>query len=95
MRKIYSFVALALALFVLTPAYAAVQSATELFGKWSFKANIEFVDDSYKDKIFGESEVVIMADPSGTFVAEIDGLCGVENSYQLASCAGIQMARNL
>ena len=85
MRKIYSFVALALALFVLTPAYAAVQSATELFGKWSFKANIEFVDDSYKDKIFGESEVVIMADPSGTFVAEIDGLCGVENSYQLVS----------
>lgn len=85
MRKIYSFVALALALFVLTPAYAAVQSATELFGKWSFKANIEFVDDSYKDKIFSESEVVIMADPSGTFVAEIDGLCGVENSYQLVS----------
>ena len=85
MRKIYSFVALALALFVLTPAYAAVQSATELFGKWLFKANIEFVDDSYKDKIFGESEVVIMADPSGTFVAEIDGLCGVENSYQLVS----------
>ena len=85
MRKIYSFVALALALFVLTPAYAAVQSATELFGKWSFKANIEFVNDSYKDKIFGESEVVIMADPSGTFVAEIDGLCGVENSYQLVS----------
>ena len=85
MRKIYLFVALVMAMFVLTPAKAAVKSATDLFGKWSFKANIEFTDNSYKDKIFGESDVVIKADPSGTFVAEIDGLCGVEDSYQVVS----------
>ena len=85
MKKLYSFVTLIVALFTATSASAQIQSVTELFGTWKFTADVQFNDDSYKNKILNESEVTIKQDPSGTFAAEIDGLCGVENSYQQVS----------
>lgn len=82
MKKLYSFIVLMIALFATTTAKAAVESATQLFGVWSFKADVQYLDDSYKGKVLSECDVVIKKDASGTFVAQIEGLCGVENSYQ-------------
>lgn len=85
MKKFYSFVTIMAALALSMPTKAEVQSATELFGIWTFTADIQYNDDSYKDKILEECEVKIFKDASGTFEAEIDGLCGVENSYQMST----------
>lgn len=85
MKKFYTFIALMVAMFASSTANAAVESATELFGKWKFTASIEYLDNSYKDKILAESEVIIKKDPLGTFAAEIEGICGVEDSYQQVS----------
>lgn len=82
MKKLYSFVALMVALFTATSASAQIQSVTELFGTWAFKADIQFNDDTYKGKILSECEVTITQSPGGIFAAEINGLCGVGNSYQ-------------
>lgn len=85
MKKFYSLVTLLVALFAGSTASAAIESVTELFGTWTFTADIQFNDDSYKDKILSGSEVIIQEDIYGQFDAEIDGLCGVEGSYQLVS----------
>ena len=85
MKKFYTMSLMMVALFTVTTAKAAVESITDLFGTWALKANIEFIDASYKDKIQSECDVTITKDPSGTFVAEIDGLFGIENSYQSVS----------
>ena len=81
MKKLYT-VFFTIAALMTSVAANAVESVTELFGTWTFTANIEYLDASYKDKILNECEVIIDKDPSGTFLAEVDGLCGVENSYQ-------------
>ncbi len=85
MKKFYSFVTIMAALALSMPSKAEVQSATELFGTWTFTADIQYNDDSYKDKILEECEVKIFKDASGIFDAEIDGLCGVGDSYQQAT----------
>lgn len=82
MKKFYSFVLLMVALFAASTAKAAVESATELFGTWAFKADVQYLDDSYKGKVLSECDVVIKKDASGTFIAVIEGICGVEDSYQ-------------
>ena len=81
MKKLYT-VFFTIAALMTSVAANAVESVTELFGTWTFTANIEYLDASYKDKILNECEVIIDKDPTGTFLAEVDGLCGVENSYQ-------------
>ena len=83
MKKFYSFITFMAALALSMPSKAEIQSATELFGKWTFTADIQYNDDNYKDKILEECEVIIKKDASGYFDAEIDGLCGVSDSYQL------------
>ncbi|MCQ2075544.1 MAG: hypothetical protein MJZ20_00695 [Bacteroidaceae bacterium] len=85
MNKFYTFVTLIVTLFLTTSASAQIQSVTELFGTWKFTADVQYNDDNYKSKILAESEVIIVKDPYGQFAAEIDGLCGVENSYQQVS----------
>ena len=81
MKKFYTFVLLIVALFVANTAQA-VESATELFGTWAFKADVQYLDESYKSAIKSECDVVIKKDDAGIFVAVIEGLCGVEDSYQ-------------
>lgn len=85
MKKFYSFVAFMAALVLSMPSKAEVQSATELFGTWTFTANVQCDDVNYKDRILGECEVKIIKDASGIFDAEIDGLCGIADSYQSAT----------
>ena len=85
MKKFYSLITLLVAMFAGSTASAAIESVTELFGTWTFTADIQFNDDSYKDKILSGSEVIIQEDIYGQFDAEIDGLCGVDGAYQLVS----------
>lgn len=84
MKKFYTLCLTMVALFTVTTA-KAVESITELFGTWTLKANIEYVDASAQSKLQNECEVTIKKDPSGVFAAEIDGLFGVADSYQLVS----------
>lgn len=85
MKKFYSFITFMAALVLSAPAKADVQSATELFGTWTFTADVQCSDANYQELILSESEVTILKDESGIFDAEIDGLCGVRNSYQQAT----------
>ena len=85
MKKFYSFITFLAALALSMPSKAEIQSATELFGTWTFTADIQYNDDNLKDKILEECEVKIIKDQSGIFDAEIDGLCGVADSYQSAT----------
>lgn len=86
MKKLYSLVALMVAIFTATSASAKIQSAADLFGTWTLTADIQYVDESFKDKILSESEVIIQKDNiTGYSAAEIDNLFGIANSYQLVS----------
>ena len=89
MKKFYTRLLVALAAIVLAiPASAAVEGVAELFGTYHMTANVEIVDQAYKDKLSGDCEVKIMADPVGIYACEIDGLFGIEDSYQQVSKMG-------
>ena len=89
MKKFYTRLLVALAAIVLAiPASAAVEGVAELFGTYHMTANVEIVDQAYKDKLSGDCEVKIMADPVGIYACKIDGLFGIEDSYQQVSKMG-------
>lgn len=85
MKKLYSFIALAAAMFIAVPANAKIGSAADLYGTWAFSADIAFEDPSYQSAIHTTSEVIITSDPQGTYAATIEGLCGVESSIQMVA----------
>ncbi|MCQ2223676.1 MAG: hypothetical protein MJZ35_07805 [Bacteroidaceae bacterium] len=89
MKKFYTRLMVALVATILAiPAKAAVDGVASLFGTYRFTANVEYLDASYKDQLSGDCEVKIIKDPSGIFACEIDGLFGIEDSYQLVSKMG-------
>ncbi len=89
MKKFYTRLMVALVATVLAiPAKAAVDGVASLFGTYRFTANVEYLDASYKDQLSGDCEVKIIKDATGIFACEIDGLFGIEDSYQLVSKMG-------
>lgn len=82
MKKLYSFVALMVALFTATSASAQIQSVAELSGTWKFTADVQFNDDSYKSKILNENEVKIQQNPSAIYAAEYEATAVV--AYDLS-----------
>ena len=82
MKKLYSFVALMVALFTATSASAQIQSVAELSGTWKFTADVQFNDDSYKSKILNENEVKIQQNPSAIYAAEYEATAVV--TYDLS-----------
>ena len=91
MTKLYTRLMMAIvAIAMAVPTKAAVESVTSLFGTYKMSANVEFIDASYKDKLSGDCEVKIMADPVGIYACEIDGLFGIEDSYQQVSKMVVQ-----
>ena len=91
MKKLYTRLMMAIvAITMAIPAKAAVESVAELFGTYRMTANVEIIDQAYKDKLSGDCEVKIMADPVGIYACEIDGLFGIEDSYQQVSKMVVQ-----
>lgn len=91
MKKLYTRLMMAIvAITMAVPAKAAVESVAELFGTYRMTANVEIIDQAYKDKLSGDCEVKIMADPVGIYACEIDGLFGIEDSYQQVSKMVVQ-----
>lgn len=89
MKKFYTRFLVALAAIVLAiPASAAVEGVASLFGTYRMTANVEIIDQAYKDQLSGDCEVKIIADPIGIYACEIDGLFGIEDSYQQVSKMG-------
>ena len=89
MKKFYTRFLVALAAIVLAiPASAAVDGVASLFGTYKMTANLELLDASYKDQLAAECEVKIIKDPVGIYACEIDGLFGIEDSYQQVSKMG-------
>ena len=76
MKKNY-FMLICLMLFMAIQATAQNFTIDQLYGKWHFKADVEFTDaatQAHKDALSGDCEAVISADE--TYIAKIVGFAG-------------------
>ena len=90
MKKNYFFALFAsLMLFMAMPAAAQMTSIADVYGKYSFKANVEVIDAAYANLFKSECEVVVTKGDDG-YPAKMTGFAGSENlvlinSFDLAA----------
>ncbi len=89
----FNLMLLAVMLGVSVEANAAVEKATDLFGKYKFTATVTYTEkgEQYKDRLLAECDVTIGEDPDGIYDAAITNLAGSPklqkiNSIDLDKC---------
>ena len=83
MKKLLHIALLSALAFSFTPMKAAVTSARDLFGTWTFKAKVEMIDNSFADKeaFSGNCEVTIGPNNSGIgYSCDVAGFAGASTA---------------